>query len=79
MKFTWCDIFELLLNHTCKFEDVDWRTTPEGHTVPRILEARFYVRIFKPQQIRIDDQFLEVGVQELLFLLRIASKAMGCV
>jgi hypothetical protein len=44
-----------------------------------ILEAWFQMRIFKPKQVWIDDQFFEVGIQELLFLLLVPPSTVNCI
>lgn len=43
--------------------------SPEYQTVSRVCETGLNVRVFQPQEEWIDDQFLEIGGQELCSLL----------
>lgn len=68
---------QLLLNLLCKLEHMDRGAAPKCHAVSLVLESRLDLRVLEPQEIRVDDQLLEVLGQKLLLLLRIALEAVS--
>lgn len=68
---------QFLLNLLCKLEHMDRRTAPKRHAVSLVLEARLDLRVLEPQQIRVDNELLEVLGQKLLLLLRVALETMS--
>lgn len=54
-----------------------WWPGPDDQAVPLISKSRLDVLVFQPEQVLVNDQLLEVGVNELLPLLAVALDTMG--
>jgi len=58
-----------------QLDDVVGWSRPEDEAVPLVLEARLEGGVLQPQEVRVDDELLEVGRQELFSLLLVALGA----